>query len=243
MLFFNDLSQLLSSKTEAISEWFHIFKKTKAFKITAASLALAIAILYGFGLYCNHKRLERFAPEKKVYHMGDRIAFGENYMGMYTTANGYYVTFTEAYAVDFDEFVSESDLDRSQIISWLAEDSTAKISPLPYLIVVNAVFENESCTEDWDTCLDNRNFILYSADWYGYNLMELSHFFNEELENSYFIFAPPGDEVNVTMVFGFSEKSFSRKTWENINKKDVRLNLTYGTQKIDVKLDIEKKKG
>lgn len=241
MLFFNDLFQLHCNKLDVISEWFHCFKRKKVFKFIAISLALLIAVLYIIGLYCNHRKLEKFAPEKVVYHIGDRISFGENYMDMYTTANGYYVTFTEAYAVDFDKFVSDSDLNRSQIISWLAEDSTAQISPLPYLIVVNAVFENESCMENWDACLDSRNFILYSADWYGYNLIEISHFFNKELDNSYLIFAPPGDKVNVTMVFGFSEKSFSQKTWENINKKDIRLNLTYGPQKIDVKLDVEKK--
>lgn len=241
MFLFQDYISTVSAGLDTAAERFYRFKKTKVFRRVALSLALLTAALYILGLYCNQKRLERFAPEKAVYQIGDRIAFGENYMGMYTTANGYYVTFTEAYAMGFDEFVKENQLDRSQIISWLTEDSTAKESPFPYLLVVKGVFQNESCAENWDTCLDSRNFVLYSADWYGYNLMELSHFFNEQLEDSYMIFAPVGEQTEVTLVYGLGEKSLGGKTWEAIEKRNFRLNLTYGPEKIDVQLHLKKK--
>ena len=241
MFNFQPFLSKISGGIDTAAEWFYRFKKTKGFRLTALSLALLLAALYIFGIYCNQKRLEKFSPKKIVYHMGDRIAFGENFMGMYTTANGYYVTFTEAYATSFDDFVKGNQLDASQIISWLTEDSKAKESPYPYLIVLKGVFENENCTENWDTCLDSRNFVLYSADWYGYNLIELSHFFNEQLDDSYMIFAPVGEQREVTLVFGLGEKSLGKKTWEAIEKRDFRLNLTYGPQKIDVQLDLKKK--
>lgn len=223
-------------------EWFFRFKKTRAFKISCIALAAALAAAYGTGLYLNGRQQAEFLPENVVYKMGDRIAFGENYMGMYTTADGYFITFTDACAIEFDDYMDEhAELDRSEIIKWLSWNPDAEQSPYPYLVVLNAVLENESCTENWEQRIDSRELTLFCEDWFSGNLIDITFLLNKELNNSYYFFAPPGEQTELTFVFGFNERSFDEKTWENIGEKDVRLNLTYGPELIDVQFELERR--
>lgn len=233
----------LDKRLGTAADRFRSFRKSKAFKVIASALALAAVLLYALGLYANHKRLAPLEPEEVSFRMGERVAFGENYMGMFTTADGYYVTVTDAYAVGFEDYIAQAGLEamRSDIVRQLAFDPEAVESPLPYLIVLEAVFENESCTQDWEQRLDTRDFTLFGADWYSYNLIEITHIINEELESSYFVFAEPGESVEVTLVFGLDQRRMSERRWRDIEREDVRLNLTYGPQLIDVVLELERR--
>ncbi len=242
MMRLDDLKSGVENTLDSLTKWFCQFRKTRAFVISCMVLTVALVASYGTGLYINGRRQSELTAENIVYNKGDRIAFGKNYMGMFGTADGYFITFTDAYAIDFDDFMDEhTELDRSEIIKWLAWDSDAKESPVPHLVVLTAILENESCTENWDQRLDTRNFTLFCEDWFSGNLVDITHLLNTELNDSYFIFAPPGEEIELTFVFGFNERSFNEKTWGNISEKDVRLNLTYGPELIDVKFELERR--
>ena len=67
MFNFQPFLSKISGGIDTAAQWFYRFKKTKGFRLTALSLALLLAALYIFGIYCNQKRLEKFAPKKIVY--------------------------------------------------------------------------------------------------------------------------------------------------------------------------------
>lgn len=248
----SDLIKVGSNKLDKINASYRKLRQQKLFKISCVVLAILMVILYGTFLYFHNKNYPRVTYD--IHKIGERVDLGNNYIEIYPTreqsvySDGYCVTLTNPSIQNFSEFIKENTEEKKYaIFSGNVSDSDA-ITVEGYngimsffggedanntpkkIIVVDALFENVSRNENWQSGIPIEDIRLTGVDWYADSDFILSNIIN----GTAVISAAPETKTQIKLLFPIYD---SYLDLNNLDKEEMYVYMTVAPTIVGVQLE------
>ncbi len=158
---------------------------------------------------------------KEYYQVGEYVTFEHNNCyGNYH--DGYSMRVNNHEIQDIDEFLNDYELKKEDF-----DFLPGKVC----LVHITLKYDEASIIEDyepteWDRAVYFPDFYLVGEDFYATQYTELFIAANPKLKGSCGVYLLDGHEIDVTLVFTFVRTSFTRYSWEHMDKLKMMLQLT-----------------
>lgn len=250
----SDFIKVGSNKLDEISAGYGKLRQQKLFKIFCVVFAILIVVSYGTFLYFHNKNYPRVTYD--IHKIGERIDLGNNYIEIYPTrkqsiySDGYCITLTNPSIQNFSEFIKENTEEKKYAIFGgnVSDSDSDTIAVEGYkgimdffgggnadntpekIIVIDALFENVSRDENWETGIPMEDIRLTGIDWYADSDFILSNIIN----GTAVISAAPGTQTEIKLLFPIYK---SYLDLNNLDKEEMYVYMTVAPTIVGVKLE------
>lgn len=199
-----------------------VIKKKQLLFLPAAIILCTLYIYQVINVNLSYQRLHTGWDE--IYHLGEEVVLGENYIDLSLQAKGYSICAEKIEIVETSEYVTEKGL---------SLDNRGASVPERLALVYATVHNVGSDTTDFPLLL----FEMYGNDTYTVADFELFYQINTDIEyGDWGICVPHGAEQNVVIPFRLNRDDFNLHTWSHLRSYPFSLKLTYGPAQMIIEL-------
>ena len=249
----SDLVKEGSNQLDKMNAAYYKMRQRKLFKISCALLAMIMVTSYGMFLYFHNKHYSRVTYD--IHQIGERVDLGNNYIEIYPTreesvySDGYFVTLTNPYMQNFSDFIKENTEDKKYSLFGGSVSDSDAITVDGYqeimnffggrdannapkkIITVDALFENVSREENWETGIPIEDIRLTGIDWYADGDFILSNIINGTDVMS----AAPGTQTQMKLMFPIYD---SHLDLDKMEQEEIYISFTVAPTIVRIRLGL-----